>query len=109
MLAGVARADHQLVGWGWNAWDWNWFRRRTPDSIARRIADRASDGLIAVIHDGHHVDPRPDRAYAVEATALLIPALKARGFRFGTICDALAADTASRRPDPTVSGGRRHG
>lgn len=89
LLAGLARVDYQLVGWGWNAWDWNWGRRRTADSVARRILGRAHDGLIVVIHDGHHVDPRADRAYAVEATAALVPALRARGFRFGTICDVL--------------------
>jgi hypothetical protein len=34
-----------------------------------------------VIHDGHHLDPRPDRQYAVDATARLVPALRARGLR----------------------------
>jgi chitooligosaccharide deacetylase len=94
LLAGLARVDYQLVGWGWNAWDWNWFRRRTADSVVQRILGRAHDGLIVVIHDGHHVDPRADRSYAVEATAALVPALRERGFRFGTICDVL--DTAER-------------
>jgi hypothetical protein len=39
------------------------------------------------MHDGHHVDPRSDRRYAVEAAALMIPALRARGFSFGTLCE----------------------
>lgn len=38
------------------------------------------------MHDGHHENPRADRRYAVEAAALLVPALRARGFRFGTVC-----------------------
>jgi hypothetical protein len=42
-----------------------------------------------VMHDGHHVDPRPDRGYAVEATRLLVPAVKARGLTFGRLCDAV--------------------
>ena len=39
------------------------------------------------MHDGHHDDPRADRRYTIVATARLIPALRARGFAFGTICD----------------------
>lgn len=99
MLEGLARADHQLVGWGWMAWDFNWFRAKTARGLTKRIVDRASDGLIVVIHDGHHVDPRADRRYAVDATAAIVPALKARGFRFGSVCDALDAPdaTAARR------------
>lgn len=90
MLAGLARADYQLVGWGWNLWDWNWFRRKTGESIASRLARYASDGSIVVMHDGHHVNPRADRSYAVDAVTRLIPALRARGFGFRTICDAIA-------------------
>jgi len=39
-----------------------------------------------VIHDGHHVDPRPERRYAIEATRQIVPALRAKGFAFGTVC-----------------------
>lgn len=91
LLAGLARIDHQLVGWGWNAWDWNWFRRRTARAIVSRVTARARDGLIVVIHDGHHADPRADRRYAVEATTDLVPALRAKGFAFGSVCDRLEA------------------
>lgn len=96
MLRGLARIDHQLVGWGWMAWDFNWFRPKSAGSLAGRIIDRASDGLIVVIHDGHHVDPRPDRQYAVDATAAIVPALKARGFRFASVCEALTPAPAPR-------------
>jgi peptidoglycan/xylan/chitin deacetylase (PgdA/CDA1 family) len=89
LMAGLARVDHQLVGWGWNAWDWNWFRRRTASAVAGRVASRARDGLIVVIHDGHHADPRADRRYAVEATAVLVPILRAKGFAFGTVCERI--------------------
>jgi hypothetical protein len=40
------------------------------------------------MHDGHHVNPRAERRYAVEAAALMIPALRARGFGFGTLCES---------------------
>ena len=89
MLNGLGRMDHQLVGWSWFGWDWNWFRRRTGASVASRLASRASDGFIAVVHDGHHANPRADRRYAAEAVDVLVPALRARGFEFRTVCEDL--------------------
>jgi peptidoglycan/xylan/chitin deacetylase (PgdA/CDA1 family) len=94
MYRGLKEIDYTLVGWGWGLWDWNWYRPRTAASIVPRIVRRASPGDIIVLHDGHHVDPRADRQYAVAATAALVPALQAKGFQFGTICDALAQESA---------------
>ncbi len=86
MLMGAARAGYTVVGWGWMLWDFNWFKARNADDLVPRFSDRASAGDIIVIHDGHHVDPRADRTYAVETVDRLIPELRARGFEFGTIC-----------------------
>jgi peptidoglycan/xylan/chitin deacetylase (PgdA/CDA1 family) len=86
MLMGASRAGYTVVGWGWMLWDFNWFREKRSEALVPRFVDRASPGDIVVIHDGHHVNPRADRQYAVETVDLLIPALKARGFQFGTIC-----------------------
>lgn len=86
MYAGLGKIDHTLVGWGWGLWDWNWYRARRPDEIARRISRRASPGDIIVLHDGHHLNGRADRRYTIEATSKLVPALRAKGFQFGTIC-----------------------
>jgi chitooligosaccharide deacetylase len=72
------RAGYRLAGWSWGLWDWNWWQAREGAAIAARLARRANAGDIIVIHDGHHRDPRADRRYAVEATAQLIPALRAR-------------------------------
>jgi chitooligosaccharide deacetylase len=86
MLLGAKQAGYRVIGWGWMLWDFNWFRSKTAQALVPRFADRASAGDIIVIHDGHHVDPRPDRRYAVETIDRLIPELKSRGFEFGTIC-----------------------
>ena len=86
MYAGLARIDHALVGWGWGLWDFNWYRRPDPTALVDRLARRVSDGDIIVIHDGHHENPEADRQYAIDATASLVPALRARGFQFGKIC-----------------------
>jgi peptidoglycan/xylan/chitin deacetylase (PgdA/CDA1 family) len=86
MYVGLQRIDYRLVGWGWMLWDWNWFRARTADSIVRRIANRVSPGDIVVMHDGDEKAPRKDQRQTVDAAARLIPALRARGFSFGTVC-----------------------
>jgi hypothetical protein len=39
------------------------------------------------MHDGHHVNPRADRQYAVEATRILVPVLAAKGWSFERLCD----------------------
>lgn len=89
MYAGLDRADYTLAGWSFGMWDWNWWRAARPDKLASRLAARATDGAIVVMHDGHHVDPRADRLRTVTATTELVPLLKARGFTFGNLCDAV--------------------
>jgi peptidoglycan/xylan/chitin deacetylase (PgdA/CDA1 family) len=86
MLMGASKAGYLVVGWSWNLWDFNGFRRRNADDLVPRLTKHASPGDIIVIHDGHHKDPRADRDYAVETVDRLIPKLRERGFQFGTIC-----------------------
>lgn len=90
MYEGLQTIDHKLVGWSWGLWDFNWYRPREARSLAERLARRMSPGDIVVMHDGHHVDPRADRQYAVEATRQLVPVVKARGWSFGRLCDPQA-------------------
>ena len=85
MYSAIDRLGYRLAGWSWARWDWNLWRPRNGAATAERLARRATDGDIIVLHDGHHIDPRPDRRYAVEATALLIPALRARGLRLARL------------------------
>ena len=86
MYAGLTKLDYTLVGWTFLRWDWNWFRKRTTESIVSRIASRASPGDIIVTHDGDHAKPLADQRYVVDAWAKLIPQLRAQGFDFGTVC-----------------------
>jgi len=86
MYAGLRQIDYKLIGWGWMLWDWNWFRARTADSIVARMASRVSPGDIIVMHDGDESAPRKDQRQTVDATARLVPALRARGLGFGTVC-----------------------
>lgn len=86
MYEGLIDADYRLVGWGWMLWDFNWFRPRSARVTFERFEARASAGDIFVMHDGDESASRRDQRHTVEATARLIPALRARGFSFGTIC-----------------------
>lgn len=86
MLDGAGGAGYKVIGFGWMLWDFNFFRKKTAESLAPRLARKASPGDIIVIHDGHHENPRADRRYAVETVDALIPRLKEKGFQFGTVC-----------------------
>jgi peptidoglycan/xylan/chitin deacetylase (PgdA/CDA1 family) len=86
MFAGLRKIDHRLIGWGWMLWDWDWFRERTADRVVPRLGSRISAGDIVVMHDGDEAAPRKDQRHTVEATARLIPTLRARGLAFGVVC-----------------------
>jgi chitooligosaccharide deacetylase len=86
MYAGLSRAGYRLAGWSWGMWDFDWGRERRADRLAPRLARKASDGDIIVIHDGHHKDPRADRSHAADTVRRIVPALKARGFAFKPLC-----------------------
>lgn len=88
MYAGLDLAGYRLAGWSWGMWDFDWWRRPQGDELAARLAGKASDGDIVVIHDGHHKDPRADRRHAAEAVRRLVPELRARGFGFRPLCEA---------------------
>ena len=68
-------------------------------TIVRRVVDHVSDGSIIVLHDGNRgiVCGRGvpaatcDRTQDVAATKLIVEALRARGYRFVTIPQLLAA------------------
>jgi peptidoglycan-N-acetylglucosamine deacetylase len=92
MIAGLRQSGRRLVGWGMFLWDWDWFRRRSPDRIAPRIARRAGPGSIIVLHDGHHRNPRAPRAYTPETVDRLVPLLRLKGLEFGSICDVVVDD-----------------
>ena len=86
MYAGLDDLDYKLIGFGFMLWDFNWFRARNAESSFRRIASRVSDGDIIVMHDGDESAPTRDQRHTVDATRLLIPELRRRGFAFGKIC-----------------------
>ena len=67
--------------------------------IVRRLTDRVRGGDIIVMHDGDESAPFADQRHTVDATARLIPALRARGFSFGTVCSN-APEPRTKNPGP---------
>jgi peptidoglycan/xylan/chitin deacetylase (PgdA/CDA1 family) len=68
-------------------------------TIAHRVLDHVADGSIIVLHDGNRgivcargiAASTCDRSQDVAATKLIVDALRARGYRFVTIPELLAA------------------
>jgi chitooligosaccharide deacetylase len=87
MYQALAVNGYTLAGWTWGMWDFDWGRDRSGDRLAERLARKASDGDIIVIHDGHHRDPLADRRHAADTVRRLAPELRARGFVFKGLCD----------------------
>jgi len=85
MYRGLRQIDYDLIGWGWMLWDVDPLRRRVADRVVDRLISRASAGDLVVMHDGDEKAPRKPQPQTVEATARLIPALRARGLSFGTV------------------------
>jgi len=90
MFAALRQLDYRLVGWGWMLWDVDWLRPRTAERILARLVPRIRPGDIVVMHDGDESAPRKPQPQTVEATARLIPQLRAKGFEFGAVCQRVS-------------------
>lgn len=86
MYEALDRIGYRLAGWSWGMWDWDWWRRPRADRVAAKLVKKASPGDVIVIHDGHHKKPVADRRHAAGTVRLLAPALRARGYTFGALC-----------------------
>jgi peptidoglycan/xylan/chitin deacetylase (PgdA/CDA1 family) len=88
LMEGARRAGYRVAGWGWMSWDWVGFRARTGERVAKQVVAHARPGGIIVIHDGDHRKQNGKRAYAVDAARRVVDGLRARGYEFGSVCEA---------------------
>jgi peptidoglycan/xylan/chitin deacetylase (PgdA/CDA1 family) len=95
LYEGLDAAGFRLAGWTWGMWDWDWWQKPRAEKVAKRLVRKASPGDIIVIHDGHHANPRADRRHAAGAVRLLAPAMRARGWTFGRLCDMPAVNAST--------------
>jgi peptidoglycan-N-acetylglucosamine deacetylase len=82
--------------------DW---QRPPPQVIANRVLKYVKDGGIIVLHDGNR-GKSADRRNTVEATKLIVGALKAEGYRFVTVPELMRMGYAESlaAPGPTEYG-----
>lgn len=77
------RRGQPLILWDLDSGDWQ--AETTTDQIVATVLGQVQPGSIVLMHDG-----RGDRSTTVAASARLIPALKAQGYRFVTVAELLA-------------------
>lgn len=71
----------KVVLWTYMSWDWS--KRTTPDSIARKALNRARDGAILIFHDSGSTPGAAEGAPAqvVAALPVILDGLKKRGLQ----------------------------
>ncbi|MGH2745768.1 MAG: polysaccharide deacetylase family protein [Thermoleophilaceae bacterium] len=92
-LRAIRAAGYVPVTWSVTGWDWR--KRETADTIADRCS-KAQDGDEILLHDGVHTEPAGDRAASVGATDKILGRLTAKGYRFVTVPELVAAGSAAR-------------
>ena len=74
----------------------------SPRVIADRVLKHVENGSIIVLHDGNK-GRSGDRGATVEAVKLLVPELRAQGYRFVTVPQLIALGiSAEKTPQPSI-------
>jgi len=91
LLGAAAKRGLVSVGWSEDAKDWT---NVSSAKIAAEIIRKARPGNIILLHDGLNLKHGVDRSKIVDALPNIIASLKARGYRFVTVPELLAASTS---------------
>jgi peptidoglycan/xylan/chitin deacetylase (PgdA/CDA1 family) len=73
------------VTWSLLALDW----KRSPQTVATRVARASYPGAIICLHDGRELQPDPDISVTLEALRLVLPQLRDQGVAFETVSQIL--------------------
>jgi peptidoglycan/xylan/chitin deacetylase (PgdA/CDA1 family) len=93
LLAYLAHTHRRMVLWGIDSGDW---RGLPAADIVHNVLDRVRPGAIIIFHDCDEKD-QTDRGPTVEALKVILPALKAAGYRMVTISELVAGEDATQR------------
>jgi peptidoglycan/xylan/chitin deacetylase (PgdA/CDA1 family) len=82
----------------WTFMSWDWSKRATAESIARRVLSRVKDGAIIVLHDSGSTPGAADDAPAqvVRALPVILDGLEKRGLKVVPLEEALKARQPGR-------------
>ena len=83
LVSYLKHTSRKLVLWSLDSGDW---RGLDAGTIIHNVLDRVKNGSIIVFHDSDEKD-QADRRPTVEALKVILPALKARGYRMVTISE----------------------
>ncbi|PIU53909.1 MAG: chitooligosaccharide deacetylase [Deltaproteobacteria bacterium CG07_land_8_20_14_0_80_60_11] len=95
LQAYLAHTHRRLVMWSLDSGDW---KGLAAPAIIKNVLSRVRNGSIVIFHDSNE-DARADRHPTVEALSIILPALKAAGYRMVTVSELL-----SRRGSPCHPG-----
>ncbi|MDP1761591.1 MAG: hypothetical protein Q8L43_05155 [Deltaproteobacteria bacterium] len=91
----LAHTHRRLVLWSIDSGDW---RGLSAPAIIKNVLSRVRNGAIIIFH-GSDENARADRHPTVEPLSIILPALKAAGYRMVT-----ASELLSRRGSPCRPG-----
>lgn len=94
LVAYLGHTHRRLVLWGIDSGDWQGL---PAEAIVHNVLDRVRDGAIIIFHDGDEHE-RANRTPTVEALKVILPALKAAGYRMVTISELIAGAPSGKRP-----------
>jgi len=93
----LAHTHRRLVLWSIDSGDW---RGLAAPAIINNVLNRVRNGSIIIFHDNDE-NGRADRHPTVEALSIILPALKAAGYRMVTVSELLSGHGSPCRPGRT--------
>lgn len=90
----LAHTHRRLVLWSIDSGDW---RGLAAPAIVKNVLSRVRNGAIIIFHDNDE-NARADRHPTVEALSIILPALKAAGYRMVTVSELLSRRGSPCRP-----------
>lgn len=90
----LAHTHRRLVLWSIDSGDW---RGLAAPAIVKNVLSRVRNGSIIIFHDSAE-NARVDRHPTLEALSIILPALKAAGYRMVTVSELLASRGSPGRP-----------
>ncbi len=91
LVAYLNHTRRRMVLWGIDSGDW---KGLPATAIAHNVLSRVRPGAIIIFHDSDEKE-QADRNPTVEALQVIVPALKAAGYRLVTVSELVAGDRAA--------------
>ena len=85
LVAYLTNTHRQLVLWGIDSGDW---RGLPAADIVHNVLSRVRPGAIIIFHDSHEKE-QADRSPTVTALRVILPALRAQGYRMVTVSELM--------------------